>query len=62
MTHPAPITAARQACDLCGEDGELRSMNRSGFQPDDVFCRECFPTFHDENDFTDYQLVQEANP
>lgn len=53
-------SAARRACDMCGEDTpELRLFTFDQWVPDEAWCRECYGE-RDEADFTDFQLVQEG--
>lgn len=53
--------AARHACDLCGDDeAELRLFSFDGWVPDERWCRECFGGPHEESEFTDFPLAQEA--
>ncbi len=52
--------AARLACDLCGDnEAELRTFSFDGWVPDETWCRECYG-IHDEHEFTDVPLAQEA--
>ena len=52
---------ARKDCDNCGDDGELRLYPHDGWTADDVLCRDCFAERDGENDYRDFELVQEAH-
>lgn len=56
------VTAAkRRECDLCGDDkAELRLFGFDGWVPDEAWCRECYSGPHEEHEYKDFPLVQEA--
>lgn len=49
----------RLACELCGEDHvELREI--STLPNASIWCRPCYGGPHDEHEWTDFPLAQEA--
>jgi len=50
------------ACDFCGEDRELRVLDRDGYAPDGHTCRECWDAGEPDTGQPDFDDLPKLNP
>ena len=56
-----PVPSYNFECEFCGRSYvQLRRYTHAGWAPDTILCDACFPSYDEENSFTDFSIAQEA--